>query len=159
MEKDGSWINFLRKVSITKLGGDYMINIDARSGTPIYEQIINGIKEALLKGLIEPGEKLPSVREMAGILMTNPNTVSKAYGELERLKVIEVLRGKGTFISMDYKPKIQEDMMEALKDSLKKIVLNAKYMGLTKKDIVHIMDSYFKELDKEEQSHRKGEEK
>lgn len=132
-----------------------MINIDARSSTPIYEQIINGVKEAILKGILEPGEKLPSVREMAGILMTNPNTVSKAYGELERLKVIEVLRGKGTFISMDYKPKIQEDMMEALKDSLKKIVLDAKYMGLTKKDIVNIMDVYYKELDKEEQNESK----
>ncbi|MPQ44660.1 GntR family transcriptional regulator [Clostridium tarantellae] len=129
-----------------------MIKIDARSSTPIYEQIIIGVKEAILKGLINPGEKLPSVREMASMLMTNPNTVSKAYGELERLKVIETLRGKGTFISSDYKPHIQEDRMESLKESLKNIVLEAKYMGLTKEDILRIMDAFYKELDNKEDS-------
>lgn len=125
-----------------------MINIDARSSTPIYEQIVNGIKESILKGILQPGDKLLSVREMAATLRTNPNTVAKAYGELEREKVIETLRGKGTFVSTDYKPRILEDKMQRIKEDIKKVILEAKYMGLTKKELIEIMDSFFKELEK-----------
>lgn len=127
-----------------------MINIDSRSSTPIYEQIINGIKENILKGILQPGDKLLSVREMAATLRTNPNTVSKAYGELEREKVIETLRGKGTFVSTEYKPRILEDKMDKIKEEIKKIILEAKYMGLTKEELVDIMDSFFTELEKQE---------
>lgn len=64
-----------------------MINIDSRSSKPIYEQIIDGIKENVIRGILEPGDKLPSVRELAVMITTNPNTVSKAYKELEREKL------------------------------------------------------------------------
>ncbi|WP_097028543.1 GntR family transcriptional regulator [Clostridium peptidivorans] len=123
-----------------------MIIIDSRSSTPIYEQIIIKIKELILKGVLEPGDKLPSVRELSGIITANPNTVSKAYAELERQKVIETIRGRGTFVAENYKPKIQEDRMEALKEDLKKVILEAKYMGLTKDELVDIMDTYYEEL-------------
>lgn len=82
-----------------------MLRIDPRSSTPIYEQIELGIKELILKGALKMGEKLPSVRELASILMINPNTISKAYGELEREGIIETLRGKGTFITSNYEGK------------------------------------------------------
>ncbi|MBQ3422254.1 MAG: GntR family transcriptional regulator, partial [Romboutsia sp.] len=85
-----------------------MIKIDPRSSTPIYEQIELGIKELILKGALKPNEKLPSVREMAGLLTTNPNTISKAYGELEREGIIETLRGRGTFVTDNYKSKVDE---------------------------------------------------
>ena len=123
-----------------------IINIDARSSTPIYEQIINSIKELILKGILSPGDKLPSVRELANTLTTNPNTVSKAYGELERLKIIETLRGKGTFVSNDYKPKIEEDKILKLKDNLKKVILDAHYMGLDKEQINNLVENIYKEL-------------
>ena len=123
-----------------------MFNIDARSSTPIYEQIIQGVKESIIKGILQPGDKLPSVRELASMLTANPNTVSKAYGELERLKIIETLRGRGTFISMDYKPKMEEDKMAKLKEDLKKILLDAHYMGIKNTDIKKIMDELYIEL-------------
>lgn len=123
-----------------------MIVIDPRSSTPIYEQIVIKIKELILKGVLEPGDKLPSVRELSGIITANPNTVSKAYAELERQKVIETIRGRGTFVAENYKPKIQEDRMEALKEDLKKVILEAKYMGLTKEELVDIMDVYYEEF-------------
>lgn len=123
-----------------------MIVIDPRSSTPIYEQIVIKIKELILKGVLEPGDKLPSVRELSGIITANPNTVSKAYAELERQKVIETIRGRGTFVVENYKPRIQEDRMEALKEDLKKVILEAKYMGLTKEELVDIMDIYYEEF-------------
>lgn len=128
----------------------YLINIDSRSSRPIYEQIIDGIKENILKGILQPGDKLPSVRELSSLITTNPNTVSKAYGELERQKVIETIRGRGTYVSMDYKPKIEEDRMNRLKEDIKKIILEAHYMGIKKEEIIKIMDSFYEETVKHE---------
>lgn len=124
-----------------------MINIDSRSSIPIYEQIIVRIKELIIKGLLSPGDKLPSVRELSSIITANPNTVSKAYKELEREKVIETLRGKGTFVSLNYMPQIQEDKVNMLKDDLKRLVLEAKYMGLSKEDMVSIMCNFYDDLE------------
>lgn len=123
-----------------------MINIDSRSGKAIYEQIVDGIKEDILKGILQPGDKLPSVREMASMITTNPNTVSKAYAELERQRIIETLRGRGTFVSMSYKPRVEEERMSKLKEDLKKIVLEAQYMGVNKEDLVVMLEEFFKEL-------------
>lgn len=123
-----------------------MININSRSSTPIYEQIVNGIKEEILKDILSPGDRLLSVREMASLLTVNPNTVSKAYMELERQKVIETIRGKGTFVSQGYKPKIVEERMNKLKEELKKIVVEAHYMGLAKEQFVEIIEKYYEEF-------------
>jgi GntR family transcriptional regulator len=123
-----------------------LINIDGRSSTPIYEQIINAIKEDILKGILMPGDKLPSVRELSLMVTANPNTVSRAYKELEREKVIETLRGKGTYVSKNYKPKMEEDKMEALKESLKKIIIEAHYVGLKKEDVLNIVNEIYKNI-------------
>lgn len=125
--------------------------IDPRSSTPIYEQIIDGVKESIIKGILLPGDKLPSVRELAAMLTTNPNTVSKSYGELERMKIIETLRGKGTFVSLDYKPKLEEDKMLKLKDDLKKVLMDAHYMGIKKSEIKKILDELYNELKGDEE--------
>lgn len=126
-----------------------MIRIDARSSTPIYEQIIIGIKELILKGIIKPGEKLPSVRELSSIITTNPNTVSKAYGELERDGVIESLRGRGTFVVEDYKPIFSDKKFEKIKEELKKIMLEAKYLGIKKEDLIKALNECFNDMEGE----------
>lgn len=123
-----------------------MINIDVRSSRPIYEQIIDGIKENILKGILMPGDKLPSVREMSSLITTNPNTVSKAYMELERQGVIETIRGKGTYVSSDYKPRVEENRMEKLKEDIKKIILEAHYMGIKIEDIVELINESYEEV-------------
>ncbi|GAA0179765.1 GntR family transcriptional regulator [Clostridium sediminicola] len=125
-----------------------MIKINSRSSRPIYEQIINGIKENILKGILEPGEKLPSVREMSSLITANPNTVSKAYKELERQKVIETIRGRGTYVSSDYKPRLEEDRMKVLKEEIKKIIIEAHYMGIKKEDLINLMNNFYEEVDK-----------
>lgn len=124
-----------------------MINIDYRSSIPIYEQIIMQIRELIFKGLLNAGDKLPSVRELSSLLTINPNTVSKAYKELERQKVIETLRGKGTFVSMNYKPEVQSDMVDSLKDDIKRLVLKAKSIGLSKEQFVDMICDFYTQLD------------
>lgn len=123
-----------------------MLTIDPRSSTPIYEQIQLGIKELILKGGLQGGDKIPSVREMASILTINPNTISKAYGELERQGVIETLRGKGTYVVDNYKRKVDENKMQYISEELKKIILEANYNGMDKETFVDLALKIFSEL-------------
>ena len=122
-----------------------MINIDSRSSRPIYEQIVDGIKENILKGIMRPGDKLPSVRELSALITANPNTVSRAYMELERQKVIETIRGKGTYVASDYKPRIEEDRMNKLKEDLKKVIVEAHYLGLDKEKLVDFINEFYED--------------
>lgn len=125
-----------------------MIKIDSRSSRPIYEQIIDAIKENILKGILRPGDKLPSVREMSSMITANPNTVSRAYMELERQGVTETLRGKGTYVSSNYKPKVEEESMEKLKEDIKKVIVEAYYMGIQQEDMIEIINELYKEVKK-----------
>lgn len=123
-----------------------MLNIDPRSSKPIYEQIIDQIKENIIKGILQPGDKLPSVREMSTLLTVNPNTVSKAYQELEREKAIETVRGRGTFIAQNYKPQRDEEKLQELRELLKKVVIESHYMGLERAEIVAMLEEIYQEL-------------
>ena len=123
-----------------------MFNIDARGSTPIYEQIMGQIKEGIMRGLLAPGEKLPSVREMSTLLTVNPNTVSKAYQELEREKAIETIRGRGTFVVENYQPKMDEERRQAIRDSLRKAAVESHYLGLGQGELSTMLKEIFKEL-------------
>ena len=76
-----------------------MVHLDYRDGRPIYTQIIDDIREKIALGVLEPGEKLPSVRELACELAINPNTIQRAYRELESRGLIVTVAGKGCFVS------------------------------------------------------------
>lgn len=82
-----------------------MIQLNYRDSRPIYEQIKDGIKQLIYTEVLGPDDKLPSVRELASKLAINPNTISRAYKELEQEGVIYTLSGKGTFISADFRGK------------------------------------------------------
>ncbi|MGH4051641.1 MAG: GntR family transcriptional regulator [Clostridium sp.] len=123
-----------------------MINIDSRSSKPIYEQIIEKIKENIIKGILKPGDKLPSVRELASLITINPNTISKAYNELERMKVIEVIRGKGTFVVENFKPIMDEEKMREIKDHMKKIIIEAHYVGVDREQLIEILSEIYSEF-------------
>jgi GntR family transcriptional regulator len=73
-------------------------HLDARSGAPPYLQIVQQVKEALRLGLLDVGDQLPTVREVVADLAINPNTVAKAYRELEHAGLVEPQPGRGTFV-------------------------------------------------------------
>ncbi|QUI24435.1 GntR family transcriptional regulator [Vallitalea pronyensis] len=123
-----------------------MINVDPRSSTPIYEQIINEVKTSILKGMLVPGDKLPSVRQLSKNLIVNPNTVSKAYMELERQKVIQTLKGRGTYVSMDYNPTKEATKINIMKNNLKNIVVEAHYIGIGKQELIGIIETIYNEI-------------
>jgi GntR family transcriptional regulator len=76
-----------------------MFEIDLKSRRSIYEQVVDNLKERILVGVIAPDEKLPSVRDLSKLLTVNPNTVQKAFRELERQGYIYAVTGKGSFAS------------------------------------------------------------
>lgn len=76
-----------------------MITLDYRDRRPIYEQVIGRFQDLMFKGVLSPGDKLPSVRSLATELSINPNTIQRAYAELERLGLICSIQGKGSFVA------------------------------------------------------------
>lgn len=75
-----------------------MVHLDYRSAKPIYAQITDGFREQIFSGVLQSGEKLPSVRELAGSLAINPNTIQRAYRQLEAEGWIVTVPGKGCFV-------------------------------------------------------------
>lgn len=115
-----------------------MVSIDYRSEKPIYEQIIEQIKLYVIKGQLAPGDPIPSVRKMAQSLGVTPSTVAKAYQELERQKVIETIRAKGTFIAPDCGRDLEKEQVEKLKQRMKSEILELKRSGYSPEDVMNL---------------------
>lgn len=109
------------------------IQINQRSTTPLYEQLTQQMKELIAKGILQEGEQLPSVRELASQVVINPNTVSKAYKELERQGVIVTLRGKGTFVAAREDYIVDPKQHERIKEQIQQLVIEATYAGIREK--------------------------
>jgi GntR family transcriptional regulator len=92
--------------------------LDSKSGVPIYRQIQDQIRYGIASGLLNPGEQLPTVRALAVELKVNPNTVIRAYSELERDGVVSSEQGSGTFISAEPVAPLPETERHAKLDSL-----------------------------------------
>lgn len=107
-----------------------MVIIDKQSKKPFYEQVVLGIKEEILQGLLVPGEKIPSVREMATQLMMNPNTISKAYKSLEEQGVITTVQGRGTFVKELVVSRGDEEKIAKIKGKMLDLVIEARYLNV-----------------------------
>ncbi|MGR8009806.1 GntR family transcriptional regulator [Streptomyces hypolithicus] len=118
--------------------------IDRRTGVATYVQIVQQTKQALRLGLLEPGDKLPTAREVVEATAINPNTVLKAYRELEREGLVEARRGLGTFVrkSLGNAP-----ADSALRGELAEWAARAREAGLDKDDalalVTSVLDEHF----------------
>lgn len=110
---------------------------------PIYVQIMDYIKKELLKGNITIGEKLPSVRAMSSKFKVNPNTVQRAYQELERESITFTKRGKGTFATEDEKVvyKLKKEMSKEITNNF---ISNMREIGFIKEEILRFLEEEFK---------------
>ena len=122
-----------------------MIQVDVRSRVPIYEQIVNSFKQMTMSGILLPDEKLPSVRELSQELTINPNTIQKAYQELERQNIIYTKRGQGSFVNPNIQAINKEEKMEELIEEIKRIIVESMYLGISKEKFLDIINSAYED--------------
>ncbi|KAB7705264.1 GntR family transcriptional regulator [Bacillus aerolatus] len=116
-----------------------MFTIDTRSRIPIYEQLMGKLKELIIREVWKEDEQLPSVRSLAQELTINPNTIQKAYRELEREGYIYSIPGKGSFVA-PVKKEISGERMMVLKKELERIVGEILFLGVTKEDVIRLIE-------------------
>ena len=112
-----------------------MININVDADIPLFAQLTEQIKLAVAKGKIEPGQPLPSIRQLAADLDLNPKTVAKAYKLLERDSIIETKGYRGTFVHLDAKQNCQFDLLDWLKTKVSNDVKEYRARGATDSEI------------------------
>jgi GntR family transcriptional regulator len=121
-------------------------DVNPRSDVPIYQQLVDGVKKAVARGILAPGDKLPSVRELAGRIAINPNTIAKAYQELEREGIIETLRGRGSFIAEVQARSIdREEKKRRMREMLEKVLVEAYYMQMEEEEVLAMVEEIIRE--------------
>lgn len=120
-----------------------MINLDFQDRRPIYEQIVDKMQMLIVRGALEPDSQLPSVRKLAMELSINPNTIQRAYMELEQRGFIYPIKGRGNFVSP------VSEIMDRKKDlfygNLKNLVHEGKRIGIEKSEFLEKSRQYFEE--------------
>lgn len=118
-----------------------MINIDYQSRTPIYEQIVERFQMLILKGVLKPDDQMPSVRSLALQLSINPNTIQKAYAQLEQQGYIYPVKGRGNFVSGTGQLAKQKKL--AFFEDLKNLVFYGREIGVTLEECSHYIDQLY----------------
>lgn len=121
-------------VRLVQLGGIILISLNYRDARPIYLQIIEIYQEQIRTGILEFGAKLPSVRELASQLAINPNTIARAYRDLEAQGWITTIRGKGCFVSKA--PALSQEEVAALLTTFEKTALMLLSAGVSQKELI-----------------------
>lgn len=129
-------------ICINQYGGDYLISIDLLSRTPVYEQITTQIEDYVLRGILSPGDKIPSVRSLSISLSINPNTIQKAYSELDRKGITSSVPGRGSFVSENAIKILKSNNRNKL-DELSKLLDNLKLAGVSKEEIISYVNEIF----------------
>ena len=116
------------------------LEINPRSNAPIYQQLVDGVKELVARGILVPGERMPTVRELAVELSLNPNTVAKAFQKLEQEGIIETMRSRGTFVAGRTEVLDMEAARQQLVDLVEKVLVEAYHLGLNREDIKQLFE-------------------
>ena len=119
-----------------------MFIIDVMSRIPVYEQIINQVETNILRGILKPGDKMPSVRSLSVNLSINPNTIQKAYTELDRRKLIVTVPGKGSFIA-DNAIQIVSDKVKKDSTDMRKKIMELRLAGVTKEELLELVEEVY----------------
>lgn len=124
-----------------------MITLDYADRRPIYEQVVEKMKELILLGILETDSQLPSVREMAMDLSINPNTVQRAYAELERQGIIYCVKGRGNFVAgvTDLRRQYREELLMRISELVKEAVK----AEITEEEFLERVKAFYKEIRKE----------
>ena len=111
-----------------------MVHLDYRDARPIYAQIIDGFREQIATGILQPGDKLPSVRELAQNLAINPNTIQRSYRQLESEGWIVTVPGKGCFVCTV--PTIRQQEKQRLMEIFDSTVAALSHLGVSREELL-----------------------
>ena len=131
--------------TLNTVGGDDVIKLDYKDSRPIHEQISSGIKELVMCGALKVDEQLPSVRDFAVSLTVNPNTVQRAYKNLEAENIIYSVKGKGNFVSGD--SGASHATISKLYDALSSSLRELSFYGEDKEKILSFINSVITETE------------
>lgn len=126
-----------------------MFDIDVKNRMPIYEQITENIKRLVIQGVLLPDEQLPSVRSLAQELTINPNTIQKAYRELEREGYVVSRPGKGSFIS-DMTETMNKKRVQILTEEVERLIKELIYLDVSTASLKTIVDKAQREKEGQE---------
>ncbi len=126
------------------------IRISLKDGVPIYLQISNQVKYLVASGRLSPGEQLPPVRTLAEDLVINPNTVARAYRELEREGILVTRRGAGVYVSDAGSPLAKREQKKILSERIDMLLAEAEHLNVDLEDLIELMNER-KELLKEKE--------
>jgi GntR family transcriptional regulator len=118
----------------------FRFRLNPGDGTPIYRQIIRQVETAVLGGRLRPGDRLPTIRALAVELKTNPNTIARAYGEMEIRGIVATQVGNGTFIS-DQLPEpgekpLEEARQQKIRELTREYIAEMRALGVAKEEIL-----------------------
>ena len=115
------------------------IHISATDGVPIYLQIVNQVKYLVAAGRLESGEELPPIRVLAEQLLVNPNTVARAYRELEVAGVVTKRRTAGTYVSDAGSPLARRERMRILSERVEALLVEARQMNIRTDEVIDLI--------------------
>lgn len=116
------------------------------SAVPLYEQLMGQIKQLILKGELEQGELLPSIRMMAKELKISIITVKRAYEELEKEGFVETSPGKGTYVSLANRERLKEIQMSQIENKLEEVIIAAKSINMTLEEMKERVELIYGEV-------------
>lgn len=125
-----------------------MYQIDVMSRVPVYEQIVNQTEKFILTGILQPGDKIPSVRNLSVELSVNPNTIQKAVSEMDRRGLVFSVPGKGCFVSEHAKKALsiaKREDITVFREKLKELAM----AGIGKDEVIKVVDDVYTEVSKE----------
>ncbi len=116
------------------------IHITTADGVPIYQQIVNQVKYLVASGRLSPGDEMPPIRVLAERLIVNPNTVARAYRELEAAGVVEKRRTAGTYVSEQGSPLARKERVKILTERVDALLAEARQMDISFEELVKLLD-------------------
>ena len=138
------------------------LDIDFRSGIPIYLQVVERIKERLAAGQLKPGDQLPTVRSLALELRVNFNTIARAYRIMDESGIISTQQGRGTYILELPSPEVAESIrLKALEDLTQRFITDAEQLGISPEELDEVLNkkvAHWKEEWQASQTHNRTKE-
>jgi GntR family transcriptional regulator len=116
------------------------IHISPADGVPIYLQVVNQVKYLVASGRLAPGEELPPIRVLAERLVVNPNTVARAYRELEAVGIVEKRRTAGTYVSDQGSPLARRERLKILTERIDALLVEAQQMDVSLEEILKLVE-------------------